>query len=172
MKGSVPAPEAGKVAEHRDDRWNARVANTSSVAGVGDSVYPLDGVYRDILRCVDDHDSQADAVGNIIQMAIRIEPADIEGIEGATGFAGRIVLRYRNHVDDRVAVGRRRAAHRAVLHSSATAHQNKQPGKKSSKQNPRSHRIPSLRFPFSTGFRPTRRCQTIKLAQTHNSDSA
>src|SRR5271157_5314729 len=147
MKGGNPTPVSGEIAKYIGDGRDAGIADASLVSRSGHRVDALYGVHREVGVRIDYDHGQADAVGNIVQVVALAagrwrDPAYVEGVERPAGFAGGIVFRHGDDVDDAVTASRGGAAHGAVGYTPAAAQDHKQRGEKKSKQNPRSHRIP------------------------------
>src|SRR6202166_1335788 len=139
-----PASKTREIAEHGNDGWNHILGRygascgklrtqAGSIAGVRDGVHSLNGVYSDVVGRVDYRNVQTDAVGNVVQVPIRVDPTDVEGSESTAGFAGRIVLRHGDGDDVRIAAASGGAAHGTVGHTAAAAQHYKYRCEKNSK---------------------------------------
>src|ERR1700730_3504287 len=77
-------------------------ARAEVISGVCHLIDSPDGIHGEVVLCVHNDDVQAPAVGCIYELVNRIEPADVEGVEGAARLAGRIMLRNRDDVEHAV----------------------------------------------------------------------
>ena len=133
MKGSIPTPEAGEVAEDVDQRRNIRVAGAGRISRAGHGVAALNGIDRNILVGVHYDHRQADAVRDVVAVRGAVDPAYVEGVERTAGLACGIVLGHRDIHDVGVTVGGGGTAHGAVLHVPAATRNHKQRREKNSK---------------------------------------
>src|SRR5208337_1244388 len=99
-----------------ETRSGIRRANADAIviAGVGHFVLTADGVYREVILRVHHHHVQADAVGGVNPLQVRIEPTDVEGVEGTARLAGGIVFRDRDDVENAVSTVHCSAASGAI----------------------------------------------------------
>src|SRR5215469_3326110 len=166
MEKQRAAAEASPIAHSGNNR---RDQIASRIRSAGTSVYPAASnavgtrkeIHRNILLRVENRHVQTKTVRYKEPVINRIHQAYVKRIERPAWFAGRIVLRYWNDIDQGIAVVLGGAAHWRVPDIPASARQHKQRGKKNAKQNSRSHRTPSLPSIFQPLFSKT--CKRERL---------
>jgi len=92
------------------NRYLGADANTVIVSSVSYFILSANRIHRKVALSVDDNDIEPETIGDVVELVNGIEKADVEGVERAAGFAGRIVLGHRDHVDHAVSAVRGGAA--------------------------------------------------------------
>jgi hypothetical protein len=84
-----------------NDLITLRVVETRAevVSGFRDGIITANCRDRNIGYGIEHRDVQADAVSDIVQAGSRVDPADIEDVEGAAGLAVGIVLGHQHDID-------------------------------------------------------------------------
>jgi len=83
------------------------------------------GKHREVVDRIDNLDGDPDTVRDVIQMIDRIDPANVEGVEGTARLAGVVVFRYGDSVDHGIRTVDGGAADRTILRGAAAAHDHK-----------------------------------------------
>src|SRR6201993_2729410 len=92
------AAEASVVAQGSGDRGNCDTglciheASAGIVAGLGNRVISADCSEGDVGNGVEHGHIEANAIRNVVETIHRVDPADVENVEGTAGLAVAVVL--------------------------------------------------------------------------------